>query len=74
MYKSGDPSDAHGEVFILVSENYLSSEPSELKSEETSEQLWIKLQIKGSPDLYIGSFYKPPKITDEEYHHLYFIY
>jgi hypothetical protein len=25
------------------------------------------LQIKGSPDLYIGSFYKPPKITDEEY-------
>jgi hypothetical protein len=37
--------DAHGGFFILVSEKYLSSEPSELKSEETSEQLWIKLQV-----------------------------
>jgi hypothetical protein len=66
-YRNDRKTDAHGGVFILVSEKYLSSEPSELKSEETSEQLWIKLQIKGSPDLYIGSFYKPPKITDEEY-------
>ena len=66
-YRNDCKTDAHDGVFILVSEKYLSSEPSELKSEETSEQLWIKLQIKGSPDLYIGSFYKPPKITDEEY-------
>jgi hypothetical protein len=56
-------------IFILVSKKYLSSDPSELKSEETIEQLWIKFQIKGSHDLYIhvGSFYKPPKLTDEEY-------
>ena len=36
-------------------------------SDDTSEQLWVKLQVKGSPDLYIGSFYKPPKHTDEEH-------
>ena len=28
---------------------------------------YLKLQVKGAPDLYIGSFYKPPKITDDEY-------
>jgi hypothetical protein len=66
-YRNDRKTDAHGGFFILVSEKYISSEPSELKSEETSEQLWIELQIKGSPDLYIGSFYKPPKLTDEEY-------
>jgi hypothetical protein len=38
-YRNDRKTDAHGGVFILVSEKYLSSEPSELKSEETSEQL-----------------------------------
>jgi hypothetical protein len=49
-----------------VSDKYLSSEPTDLKSDDSSEQLWVKLQVKGAPDLYIGSFYKPPKITDDE--------
>ena len=40
-YRNDRKTDAHGGLFILVSEKYLSSEPSELKSEETSEQLWI---------------------------------
>jgi hypothetical protein len=61
-YRNDRKTDAHGGLFILVSKKYLSSDP-----EETSEQLWIKFQIKGSHDLYIGSFYKPPKLTDEEY-------
>ena len=52
-YRNDRKTDAHGGLFILVSKKYLSSDPSELKSEETSEQLWIKLQIKGSPDLYL---------------------
>ena len=55
---------SHGGVFILVSDKYLSSEPTDLKSDDSSEQLWVKLQVKGAPDLYIGNFYKPPKITD----------
>ena len=66
-YRNDRKSDAHGGVFILVSDKYLSSEPSDLMSDDTSEQLWVKLQVKGSPDLYIGSFYKPPKHTDEEH-------
>jgi hypothetical protein len=49
-----------------VSDKYLSSEPTEVQSNDSSEQLWVKLQVKGAPDLYIGSFYKPPKITDDE--------
>ena len=40
---------------------YLSSEPVELKTINTSEQIFVKLQIEGSPDLYIGVFYKPHK-------------
>ena len=66
-YRNDRKTDAHGGVFILVSDKYLSSEPSDLKSDDTSEQLWVKLQVKGSPDLYVGSFYKPPKQTDDEY-------
>ncbi|VDI57721.1 Hypothetical predicted protein [Mytilus galloprovincialis] len=41
-------------------------EPPDLKSDDTSEQLWVKVQIIGSPDLYIGSFYKPPNKTEED--------
>jgi hypothetical protein len=47
-----------------VSDKYLSSETTDLKSDDSSEQLWVELQVKGAPDLYISSFYKPPKITD----------
>ena len=62
-YRKDRKTDSHGSVFILVSDEYLSSEPTDLKSDDSSEQLWVKLQVKGAPDLYIGSFYKPPKIT-----------
>jgi hypothetical protein len=65
-YRKDRKTDSHGSVFILVSDKYLSSEPTDLKSDDSSEQLWVKLQVKGATDLYIGSFYKPPKITDEE--------
>ena len=65
-YRNDRKSDPHGWVFILVSDKYLSSEPADLKSDDASEQLWVKLQVKGSPDLYVGSFYKPPRQTDEE--------
>ena len=65
-YRKDRKTDSHGGVFILVSDKYLSSEPTDLKSDDSSEQLWVKLQVKGAPDLYIGTFYKPPKITDDE--------
>ena len=65
-YRNDRKSDPHGGVFILLSDKYLSSEPADLKSDDASEQLWVKLQVKGSPDLYVGSFYKPPRQTDDE--------
>ena len=43
----------------------MSSEPAELKCESEIKLLWVKIQNKGIPDLYIGSFYKPPNMTDE---------
>ncbi|KAK3108516.1 hypothetical protein FSP39_009662 [Pinctada imbricata] len=66
-YRNDRTSDPHGGVFILIADQYLSSEPIDLKTDDISEQLWVKVQIIGSPDLYIGSFYKPPRQTDEEY-------
>ena len=63
-YRKNRKTDSHDGVFILVSAKYLNSEPTDLKSDYSSEQLWVKLQVKGAPDLYIGNFYKPPKITD----------
>ena len=51
-YRNYRKTDAHGGIFILVSEKYLSSEPSELKSEETSEQLWIKLTYLDTKNIY----------------------
>lgn len=45
---------------------YNSSELSDLKSDDTSEQLWVKLQVKGSPYLCLGSFYKPLKQTEDK--------
>ena len=47
-----EKTDSHGGVFILVSDKYLSSEPTDLKSDDWREQLWVKLQVKGAPDLY----------------------
>jgi hypothetical protein len=36
--------ESHGGVFILVSDKYLSSEPTDLKSDDSSEQLAIKIK------------------------------
>ena len=65
-YRKDRKTDGHGGVFILVSDKYLRSKPTDLKSDDSSEQLWVKLQVKGAPDLYMSSFYKPSKITDDE--------
>ena len=52
---------------MLVSDKYLSTEPPEFRVEGACELLWVKLQIQGLSDLHIGSFYRPPKTTDEAY-------
>ena len=55
-----------GGVFLLVSEQYQSNEPEELKA-ENCEVVWSKIKIKGVQDLYVGAFYKPPSATDPDY-------
>ncbi|KAK3085493.1 hypothetical protein FSP39_004174 [Pinctada imbricata] len=65
-YRRDRKNDPHCGVFILVSDKYLSTEPPDLKRDDHYEQLWVKVQVKGTPDLYIGSFYKPPNETDDE--------
>ena len=47
----------------------IASQPKELIVEENTdcELLCVKVRVKGSSDLYIGSFYSPPDKTDPEY-------
>ncbi|XP_062578472.1 uncharacterized protein LOC134240394 [Saccostrea cucullata] len=56
-----------GGVFILVADKYLSSMPEELKVEGAHELLWVKVKVKSVPDLYVGSFYRPPTAADSGY-------
>ena len=68
-YRRDRPAGSGGGVFILVSKQFHSSQPEELIVEENTdcELLWVKVRVKGSSDLYIGSFYRPPDKTDPEY-------
>ena len=66
-YRKDRKDHTHGGVFVLVSDKYLSTEPPEFRVDGACELLWVKLQIQGLPDLHIGSFYRPPKTTDEAY-------
>ena len=56
-----------GGVFLLVSSMYESEGPEELKVFQDCELVWAKMKVQGSKDLYVGSFYKPPKIHGKEY-------
>ena len=58
-----------GGVFLLISKEYDSSEPEELKvsPQDDIELAWVKIKTLGSNDLYIGSFYKPPGRSDPQY-------
>ena len=66
-YRKDRKDDTHGGVFELVPDKYLSTVPPEFRVNGACELLWVKLQIQGLPDLHIGSFYRPPKTTDEAY-------
>ena len=65
-YRRDRTTGIHGGVFVLVSEQYQSNEPEELKT-DNCEVVWSKIKIKGVQDLYVGAFYKPPKTTDPAY-------
>ena len=56
-----------GGVFILVSEKLISTEPEELKTDGKCELVWAQIQVPGSSQLFVGSFYRPPDEKDPEY-------
>ena len=56
-----------GGVFILTNSKFDSDEPADLKSQPTDELLWVRMKVKGERSLYIGSFYRPPRVTDPDY-------
>ena len=68
-YRRDRPDRAHGGVFLLVSQEYDSSEPEELKIDDSivCEVVWAKIKVKGSSDLYIGSFFRAPDKTKPDY-------
>ena len=52
---------------MLVSSQYESEEPEELKVVQDCELVWAKVKVQGSKYLYVGSFYKPHKIHEKKY-------
>ena len=65
-YRNDRSSGKGGGVFLLVSNQYDSYEPEELKAGDECELVWAKLKVQGSKDPYIGSFYRPPENHDPE--------
>ena len=55
--------DAHGGVFVCF-KDLICTEATELEKE--CELVWVKLQITGCKTLYLGSFYRPPDISDPD--------
>ena len=52
-----------------MSQQYDSHQPEELIMDSSSdcEVVWVKVKVKGSSGLYIGSFYRPPDKNKPEY-------
>ena len=69
VYRRDRPGGTGGGVFLLVSKQFDSSEPEELKVDNNTdwEMVWAKVKIQSSTDLYIGSIYKPLDKGDQEY-------
>ena len=47
-----------GGVFVAIKDEYVSTECTNMDSDR--EIVWASIQIKGSKDLYVGSYYRPP--------------
>ena len=64
-----DRVDGNRGVFILVFQLYDSHQPEELIADSSSdfEVVWVKVKVKGTSDLYIGSFYRPTDKSNSEY-------
>ena len=52
-----------GGVLIAVREG-ISCVPVDTPHVKDSEQVWVKIMSPNKPDLYIGSFYRPPSAGD----------
>ena len=59
-----------GGVFIAVKDCYPTSLIDLQGIDKNSEQIWVKVALKTSKDLLIGSFYKPPTDTKDSVQHL----
>ena len=67
VYRKDRRNRTGGGVFILVTEKLISSEPEEMKVEGSCELIWAHVQVPGSSQLFIGSFYRPPDENDPGY-------
>lgn len=52
-----------GGVFVAVRNDFVCSEQPEFNTHLDLELVWSKIQIQGSKQLFLGSFYRPPKST-----------
>ena len=68
-YRRDRPDGKRGGVLILVTQEYDSYQREELIADSSSdfEVVWVKAKVKGTSDLCIGSFYRPPDKNNPEY-------
>ena len=66
-YRRDRPGDSHGGVFILVSSRLECSQPENLQLSDESELIWVEVKIPGAKNLFLCSFYKPPRIHQPGY-------
>ena len=58
-----------GGVFVAIKDCYPSSCVSDLDT-GSSEQVWARLSLQNTKDMYVGSFYRPPNVTREPFSEL----
>ena len=66
MFRKDRKTGTGGGVFILISNDYIPSDPG-LSYPYDIEMVWAQLQVAGSKVINICSFYQPPNITDPMY-------
>ena len=54
----------HGGGVLIAVRGGISCVPVDTPHVKDSEQVWVKIMSPNKPDLYIGSFYRPPSAGD----------
>ena len=63
-FRQDRTTDAHGGVFLAITNTLIASEENNLETE--TESIWASIHVKGISHVFIGAFYRPQS-TKEDY-------